>query len=80
MIGAGAVVTRSVPPNAIVIGNPAKIVGYDDTVSTNDTKKENTLVNQEIIETAVHGVTLHNLPVVTDMRGCLSVGVLDWLS
>ena len=30
MIGAGAVVTRSVPPNAIVIGNPAKIVGYVD--------------------------------------------------
>src|SRR5690606_36597155 len=30
MIGAGAVVTRSVPPNAIVVGNPAKIVGYVD--------------------------------------------------
>src|SRR5690606_10028189 len=31
MIGAGAVVTRSVPPNAIVVGNPAKIVGYVNT-------------------------------------------------
>ena len=31
MIGAGAVVTRSVPPNAVVVGNPAKIVGYVDT-------------------------------------------------
>lgn len=28
MIGAGAVVTRSVPANAIVVGNPARIVGY----------------------------------------------------
>jgi len=28
MVGAGSVVTHSVPPNAIVIGNPAKIVGY----------------------------------------------------
>ncbi|MFX9023880.1 acyltransferase, partial [Acinetobacter baumannii] len=30
MVGAGAVVTRSVPPNAIVVGNPAKIIGYVD--------------------------------------------------
>lgn len=30
MIGAGAVVTHSVPSNAIVIGNPARIVGYVD--------------------------------------------------
>ncbi|MGH7339032.1 MAG: acyltransferase, partial [Candidatus Rokuibacteriota bacterium] len=28
MVGAGAVVTRSVPPNAIVVGNPAYIAGY----------------------------------------------------
>ena len=30
MIGAGSVVTNSVPSNAIVIGNPACIVGYVD--------------------------------------------------
>lgn len=31
MVGAGAVVTRSVPPNAIVVGNPARIIGYTNT-------------------------------------------------
>ena len=30
MVGAGAVVTRSVPPNAVVVGNPARIVRYTD--------------------------------------------------
>ena len=31
VVAAGAVVTRDVPPNAIVAGNPAQVVGYVDT-------------------------------------------------
>ena len=30
MVGAGAVVTRDVPPLAIVVGNPAAVTGYVD--------------------------------------------------
>lgn len=32
MVGAGAVVTHNVPPRAIVVGNPAHIIGYVEVV------------------------------------------------
>jgi len=34
IVGAGSVVTKDVPPNAIVAGNPAKVLRYIDTATT----------------------------------------------
>ena len=75
MIGAGAVVTRSVPPNAVVIGNPAKIVGYVDTADHKEaTPAAASQLTEVVRETSVRGVTIHQLKNVVDMRGSLSVG------
>jgi len=77
MVGAGSVVTRSVPPNAIVVGNPARIMGYADAgekqkaATLFDLKKDE---KPSVINTEVKGVTVHRLPLVTDLRGSLSVG------
>lgn len=80
MIGAGAVVTRSVPPNAVVVGNPARIVGYTNT------KAEENIEQQRLKDdrkppyseaTAVRGVTLHKLPLIPDIRGSLTVGEFE---
>jgi len=73
MVGAGAVVTRNVPPLAIVVGNPGRIVGYDGAQSKS-------VAQSPIPEsvgaqaTKVSGVTLHRLPFAVDMRGSLSFG------
>jgi len=77
MVGAGAVVTRCVPPNAIVTGNPAKIVGYVDASGMRAAATPSTGLSPGITETTVKGVTLHRLRTVTDMRGALSVGEFE---
>lgn len=76
MVGAGAVVTRNVPPNAVVLGNPAKIVGYVDAAIA---PAESVCVAAPTVgvrASRVAGVTLHNLRQVVDMRGSLSVAEL----
>jgi len=40
MIGAGAVVTKNIPARALVVGNPAKIVGWVDNDGKKMKKKE----------------------------------------
>lgn len=74
MIGAGAVVTRDVPANAIVLGNPGYITGYVDGESCK-------AIKPRIVATGPSGAEpipllgraqLHQLPHITDYRGGLS--------
>ncbi len=77
MIGAGAVVASSVQPNAIVTGNPARVVGYVDTKRggvTYRTVPPSGEAFPSVAQTTVAGVALHRLKRVEDMRGNLLVG------
>lgn len=73
MVGAGAVVTRDVPANAVIVGNPATIVNYANAV--HDTPPTFSTSQQVgVRESSVPGVTVHTFPLVGDMRGKLTVG------
>ncbi|MGY2258326.1 WxcM-like domain-containing protein [Pseudomonas sp. SDO55104_S430] len=78
MVGAGAVVTRSVPPFAIVVGNPAKIIGYADALdNSSESMKVSASSKPAVTGTNVAGVTLHTFKAVPDLRGSLSVGEFE---
>jgi UDP-2-acetamido-3-amino-2,3-dideoxy-glucuronate N-acetyltransferase len=69
MVGAGAVVTRSVPPYSVVVGNPARIERY---VSSTPGARPATLPRAaDATEIRVAGVQRVNVPMVEDLRGNL---------
>lgn len=76
MIGAGAVVLRSVPAHAIVVGNPARIVGYTETAAVVINEPAGSSVLEPEIS-AVRGVQLRHLTRAVDMRGSLVAGQVD---
>jgi len=72
MVGAGAVVTKDVPANAIVVGNPARIVGYVDTTAEPAEVAEQTGgVAGEVPKVRVPGVQLRQIRHAVDLRGSL---------
>jgi UDP-2-acetamido-3-amino-2,3-dideoxy-glucuronate N-acetyltransferase len=75
MIGAGSVVTKDVPPHAVVVGNPARIKGY----ATNLSPVSQAIPTPKLQagETRVPGVKLHHMPIVDDLRGMLSFGEVE---
>lgn len=74
MVGAGTVVTKDVPPFAIVIGNPARITGYVQ--ANKNTGAQQPEISEGANRTAgnigISGVELYELPIVSDLRGNLS--------
>ncbi|MGB3072237.1 MAG: WxcM-like domain-containing protein, partial [Ottowia sp.] len=78
----GAVVTRDVPPNAVVQGHPAVITGYVDAPARLPYSAEAPAGSAAqaapgVSASVVRGVQLHHLREVQDMRGFLCAAEFD---
>jgi len=75
MVGAGAVVVDSVPPYAVVAGNPARIVSYCDSEPAAAAPEVRTR-QARTGKSRVRGVFVERLGAVEDLRGKLVAGEL----
>ena len=72
MVGAGSVVTKDIPPFAIVAGNPVQIIGYAQTDQKNRMIPKGISRSNKIPGLIdVKGVQLFDMPVVKNLRGNL---------
>ncbi len=71
MIGAGAVVTESVPPYAVVVGNPARITRYVSSEDATPNPGDASRYSQG--EEVIANVRLGSIRIVNDERGNLGV-------
>lgn len=79
VVDSGAVVTRDVPPNAVVRGSPARIVGYANTGSVDDfhAVEVNNLHAKRKRPLRVKGAALIELSKVVDLRGAVAFGEIE---
>jgi UDP-2-acetamido-3-amino-2,3-dideoxy-glucuronate N-acetyltransferase len=76
MVGAGAVVTRDVPPYAVVVGNPGRIVGYagiGELYKTADALQS----ESALLSSRLAGVQRVEVPHFRDLRGLLGAVEVD---
>ena len=74
MVGAGAVVTKDVPPYAIVVGNPARIIGYVNSERMSGGLGQSIGVGSACAAASGKtGARLYSIPHFGDMRGDLNV-------
>jgi acetyltransferase-like isoleucine patch superfamily enzyme/dTDP-4-dehydrorhamnose 3,5-epimerase-like enzyme len=76
LVGAGAVVTKNVPPNAVVVGNPARITGYVGGGAVTSSTLEHR-AEEVAADLGVGGARIIELTKASDPRGSLIAADLD---
>jgi dTDP-4-dehydrorhamnose 3,5-epimerase-like enzyme len=74
MVGAGAVVTRSVPAHAIVVGNPARIRGYTGAAGEGSEPLAAASGPEGLETLGIDGVHVQRFRRFEDLRGSLTAG------